>query len=58
MEVTKKVLEERLDKLQAQKEQGIAQVNNINGAIITVRDLLKELDRKEPKPKKSGKGKK
>ena len=58
MEVTTKVLEERIGKLQAQKEQAVAQVNALNGAIITLRDLRKELDRKEPRPKKSKKPRK
>lgn len=51
MEVTKKVLEDRLAVLTAQREQVVAQVNAIEGGIITVRGLLKELDRKEPKKK-------
>ena len=49
MELTKKLLEERMKALVAQKAQAIGQANAIEGGIITLRDLLSDLDREEPK---------
>lgn len=47
MELTKELLEKRLTVLEAQKAQAIGHVNALEGGLITIRDLLKELDREE-----------
>ena len=49
MELTKESFEKKLKVLVAQKAQAIGQVNAIEGGIITLRDLLNDLDREEPK---------
>ena len=55
MEITKELLEERIKNLETQKEQTIAQVNAIEGGILTVRGLLSDLKRENTKKKKSQK---
>lgn len=47
MELTRELLEERLGALAAQKAQSIANVNACEGGIITIRDLLSDLDRED-----------
>ena len=47
MDITRKNLEERLQALTAQKDQALAQVNAIEGARMTVRELLVDLDKDE-----------
>ena len=48
MELTKKVLEGKLETLQAQKEQALAAANACAGGIQIVQGLLIDLDRAEP----------
>ena len=47
MILTKELLEERLKVLEVQKQQMIANVNACEGGIVTLRDLLSDLDREE-----------
>ena len=48
MELTKEILEKRLQALKAQKEQFAAQANACEGGILTVRGLITELETEEP----------
>ncbi|KKK75207.1 hypothetical protein LCGC14_2876060 [marine sediment metagenome] len=47
MEITKELLEKRLEVLTVQKAQFVANVNACEGGIITVRGLLSDLDRED-----------
>jgi len=53
MEITKKVLEQKIAKLEAQKAQAVGQVNAITGAIMVAQELLVDLSKKAPEPKKA-----
>ncbi len=52
MELTREILEGRLQMLTGQKAQAIANVNACEGGLMILRDLLGDLDRKKPKEKK------
>ena len=51
MEITQKVLEQKIANLTAQKAQAVGQVNAITGAIMVAQELLADLTRKPSKKK-------
>lgn len=44
MEITKEIIEERIENLEGQREQSVAHLNAILGAIGTLRQLITELE--------------
>ena len=48
MEITKETLTERIKNLETQREQLVANINAVNGAIGTLQQLVKDLDNVEP----------
>ena len=47
MEITKEMLEQRIENLTAQREQLIANINAVNGAEGALRQLVKDLEKED-----------
>lgn len=47
MEITKEILAERIENLTAQREQLIANINAVNGAVGTLQQLIKDLEKED-----------
>ena len=54
MELTKELLEKRIEVLEAQKAQTMATANACEGGILILRGLLSELDREEDNDEGAG----
>ena len=54
MEISRELLEKRVEDVIAQKEQFIARANACEGALVAFRDLLGDLDREDEEKEDGG----